>query len=338
MKAWIAARAGQPKEILELRTNWPTPAPPKTGEVMIRVSYVALNPGDIKLMSMKIPCKKNAIPGMDFVGEVIQAGPPSSTSPPALRVGMIVAGAVPMSNILRGAGVLAEYVVLPAHVAVEKPEGLEESVAAGLLGVAGQTNAVLLRAADLHKGDRVLVNGASGGVGCLSIQVLRGMDVHVTGICSARNEALVRRLGAEEVVDYTAHENLYDFLSMTATSGNRPFDVIIDCVGNEALYHRSPAYLKPAGRFLSIVAGPFGLFQQFKFNHWPVMFGGIPQTFMSLFSKPSGSSAKEVVGFLEKGWIKEVPVDSTFEMSDALQAFEKLETKRAVGKIFVKVK
>lgn len=208
MKAWIAVRAGQPKDILELKTNWPTPPPPKVGEFMIRVSYAALNPGDIKMMAVKIPCRRiTTTPGMDFVGEVVQVGPPSipssSSAPPPpsdVRVGMIVAGTVPvMRKVWGGVGVLADYVVVPTHAVVEKPEELEECVAAGLFGVVGQTNVVLLRAADLSKDDRVLVNGASGGVGSILVQLLHGMGVHVTGICSAKNEALVRRLGAEEV-------------------------------------------------------------------------------------------------------------------------------------------
>lgn len=201
MKAWVATHAGQPKDVLELKTNWPTPAPPKTGEVMIRVSYVALNPGDAKMIAMKIPFKRNAIGGMDFVGEVVQVGPPAaaSTSPSDIRVGMVVAGTVIVAKILRGVGALADYVVLPAHSVVEKPEGLPESIAAGPLGIVGQTSVVILRAASLHQGDRVLVNGASGGVGTILVQVLRGMGVHVTGVCSARNAALVQRLGAEAV-------------------------------------------------------------------------------------------------------------------------------------------
>ncbi|KAL7629440.1 zinc ion binding [Parahypoxylon ruwenzoriense] len=339
MKAWVAVRAGQPKDVLELKTNWPTPAPPKTGEVTIRVSYAALNPGDIKLMSMKVLCKKNNIAGMDFVGEVVQVGPSASTSSSSLEmcVGMVVSSTVPMMKVWSGIGVLADYVVLPAHAVVEKPEGLEESVAAGLLGIVGQTNVMLLRESNLHKGDRALVNGASGGVGSILIQVLREMGVRVTGICSTKNETPVRRLGAEEVVDYTVHESLYDHLSsMSKTPGNGPFDAIFDCVGNDTLYYRSPAYLKLDGRYLSIEAGFFGSFKLIKW--WPVMLGGTPRAWVNVLSKPSGSSAKEVADWFEKGWIREIPVDSTFEMGDALQAFEKLASKRAVGKIFVKVK
>lgn len=196
MKAWVVTRAGKPSDALELRTNWPTPAPPKAGEIMVRVSYAALNPGDIKM----IPMKKNAVIGMDFVGEVVQVGPPAAASPPTVRVGIIVAGTIPVMRAMwHGMGALAEYVVVPAHSVAEKPEGLEESVAAGLLGVVGQTSVVLSHASSVHRGDRVLVNGASGGVGSIIIQGLHGMGVRVTGVCSAKNEALVRALGAEEV-------------------------------------------------------------------------------------------------------------------------------------------
>lgn len=202
MKAWTITRAGKPKDVLELKTDSPTPPPPGAGEIVIRISYVSINPGDFKLMATWIPFRFPAIPGMDLVGEVVEIGHPTSNSIANVRIGMTVAGSVPFTLILRGVGVLAEYVVLPAHAVVEKPQGLEETVAAGLLGVAGQTSATVLDAARLCEGDRVLLNGASGGVGSILTQVLCGMGVRVIGVCSRRNEALVRRLGAEEVCHY----------------------------------------------------------------------------------------------------------------------------------------
>ncbi|KAI1356105.1 zinc alcohol dehydrogenase [Xylaria sp. FL0043] len=339
MQAWVAFGAGEIQDVLTFKTDWPTPAPPKAGEIMIKVSYVAVNPGDPKMIVKPIPFRKAAIAGMDFAGEVVQVGPSSQSSAPTMRLGMIVAGTVPMINILSGVGSLAEYLVVPAHAVAEKPHGLEEGAAAGLLGIVGQTSIVLLRAADLQKGDKVLLNGASGGVGCILTQMLHGMGVHVTGICSSRNESLVRRLGAQEVVDYTAHDDLYGHISsLTKSSGNRPFDAIFDCVGDDKLYYRSPGYLKTDGKYHSIERGPFGFITQFKFNHWPVLLGGIPRTYSSVFSNPSGSSAREVVSWFERGCIKEVPIDSVFELKDALKAFEKLATKRTVGKILIKVK
>ncbi|KAI1741440.1 zinc alcohol dehydrogenase [Xylaria scruposa] len=335
MKAWIAFGAGHVKNVLKFKTDYPTPMPPQAGQIMVRVSYVALNPGDAKMITKPVPFRKSMIAGMDFAGEVIQIGP----STPDMRLGMIVAGTVPMANLLRGIGSLAEYLVVPAHAVVEKPDDLDEGIAAGLLGIVGQTSVSLLRAANLQKGDKVLLNGASGGVGCVLTQMLRGMGVHVTGTCSSRNESLIRKLGAQEVVDYTAHENLYDHLSSLATStGSRPFDAIFDCVGDNTLYYRSPKYLKVNGRFYSINNGPFGFISQFKFNHWPVLLGGTPRTYISVFSNPAGSSAQEVVDLFKKGHIKEVPVDSVFDMEDVFKAFEKSATQRTVGKILIKVK
>jgi len=199
MKAWRFARRGKAKDVLELKTNAPIPSAPKVGEVMIRVSYVAINPADYKLMEHWIPFRYPATPSIDFVGEVVQIGNLASSSPVNVNVGMIVAGSVPTMQIVRGVGVLAEYIVLPAQAVVEKPRDLQETVAAGLLGVAGQTSAVVVEKAILQKGDRVLLNGASGGVGCILVQVLCEMGVRVTGVCSSRNEAVVRKLGADEV-------------------------------------------------------------------------------------------------------------------------------------------
>ncbi|KAF2966419.1 hypothetical protein GQX73_g7126 [Xylaria multiplex] len=356
MRAWIAFGAGKIEDVLELKIDLPTPSPPKAGEIMIRISYVAINPGDAKMIIKPIPFRKTAIAGMDFVGEVIQIGQPSPTSVSDLHLGMIVAGTVPMINVLGGIGSLAEYLVVPAHAVAEKPDGLQECVAAGLLGIVGQTSVVLLRAANLQKGDKVLLNGVSGGVGCVLTQLLRGMGVHITGICSSKNGPLVRRLGAQEVVDYTAHEDIYGHLSSLVTfNGSRPFDAIFDCVGDDMLYYRSPGYLKVDGKYHSIERGPFGFITQFKFNHWPILLGGIPRTYSSVFSNPAGSSAREVASWFERGYIKEVPIDAIFEMDGALKvaallwpqpitvanlskAFKMLSTKRTVGKILIKVK
>ena len=122
------------------------------------------------------------------------------------------------------------------------------------------------------------------------------------------------------------------------------------------MYRNSPGYLKTDGKYLNIAQGPPGFISQFKFNHWPVILGGTPRTFTNIFSPPSVSAAKEVVSWFKQGWIKEAPIDSVFEMDDAQQvkyyeertelliliapikAFEKLISRRAAGKIVVKVK
>ncbi|CAG9951542.1 unnamed protein product [Clonostachys rosea f. rosea IK726] len=335
MKAWIITRAGKPADVLQLKTNWPMPPSPKAGEVLVQVSYAALNPGDIKMMATMIPWKGKAIAGYDYAGEVIQLGPSARASDSDIRVGTIVAGTVPLSYLLTGYGTLAEYMILPADQIVEVPSMISESVAAGVMGIAGQTAASIVAAAGLRKGDNVLVNGASGGVGSILIQALHGMGIQIMSVCSARNLDLVLRLGGGEALDYKSKDSIYDYLtSLTADPTRGPFDAIIDCVGDDTLFHRSPGYLKGSGKFLSIEGGPWG---GLTLKRLPVVLGGTPRPFVNVFSKPSTASMNMVVGWIEKGWIKELPVDSTFQMDDAIEAFEKLGTQRAVGKIFVKV-
>ncbi|KAI1324687.1 zinc alcohol dehydrogenase [Xylariaceae sp. FL0255] len=337
MKAWIASRPGAARDILSLKINQPTPPAPTAGKIMVRVSYVALNPGDVKLL-WEIPFRRNFIPAIDFAGEVVRMGPLVSSSPANIGIGDIVAGTVPGSSIFSGAGTLAEYILVPGDIVTKKPDRLDESVAAGLLGVAGQTNMVLFKSTrELQPGDRVLVNGATGGVGCILVQWLHAVGMHVTATCSTRNLALAMKLGADEVIDYTAHSSVYDHLTSKAAAGNL-YDCIIDCVGDDKLYYRSPGYLKPEGKCICIARGPRGFVYSFVFNHWPLVFGGIPRKYMTIMSGPSGSSARQVVEMFEKGWIKEVPVDTVFPMSDAVEAFEKVSLGRTVGKLFVKVR
>lgn len=99
------------------------------------------------------------------------------------------------------------------------------------------------------------------------------------------------------------------------------FDKIIDCVGDETLFQKSPGYLKPKGKLLSI-AGT-GLMLSFK-SKLPVMLGGTPRAFSHVNNSPSGAGAKEVAGWFTSGWIKEVPIDSRYNMDDVLKVSSSL--------------
>lgn len=121
------------------------------------------------------------------------------------------------------------------------------------------------------------------------------------------------------MIDYTAHEDLYGHLSSKYTSSdNVPFDAIIDCVGNMALYHKSPGYLKADGAFLCIESP---LLKSLNISIWPAIFGGTPRTFKGVMNDPSGRLGRIVVEWFEKGWIKEIPVDSVFKMDQAINVF-----------------
>ena len=199
MKAWVVTRNGAPRDALALRTDLPVPAPPTGANITIKIAYAALNPADVAFLSLIpswLPFRRSATPGLDFAGEVVAAGP---AVPADLAVGTQVCGALGVAQVAFGTGSLAEYVVVPAHLVVAVPRGLGLDAAAGLHGVAGQTASLVMDAANVQPGQQVLVNGASGGVGSLLIQTLKATGAVVTAVCSGENEALVRRLGADEV-------------------------------------------------------------------------------------------------------------------------------------------
>lgn len=199
MKAWVATRLGTPRQALQLRTNLPTPPPPSGSDILIRVHYAALNPADVGFMaflSPLIPFRRAPVPGLDFAGVVVRAGPGAGA---AVQVGARVCGAVSVGLHATNTGSLAEYVVVPEGLVAVVPEGLGLREACGL-GIVGQTAVIAHReASGLGKGGRVLVNGASGGLGAMVVQIAKGRGAWVVGVCSGPNEEFVRGLGADEV-------------------------------------------------------------------------------------------------------------------------------------------
>jgi NADPH:quinone reductase-like Zn-dependent oxidoreductase len=142
-----------------------------------------------------------AIPEMDFSGTIIEVG--SNVAPErSLMVGTEVFGSMPLSqNVKSVSGALAEYIVLDCTAVVRKPNRMTLREAAGL-GIAGCTALDLTKAAKLKSGDSVLVNGASGGIGHLVLQICRarvGETGRVVAICSSSNVGWVKKLGADEV-------------------------------------------------------------------------------------------------------------------------------------------
>lgn len=153
-----------------------------------------------------LPFRRNPVVGLDFSGTVVAVGSAITLKSHAdLQIGAHVAGALNVMSALQGRGSMAEYVEVPASKVTPLPslkggpEKLGLRDAAGALGIAGQTAAKVMDEAKLQKGDTVLVNGASGGVGSVLVQVAKASGATVYGVCSAANAELVKRLGADEV-------------------------------------------------------------------------------------------------------------------------------------------
>jgi reticulon-4-interacting protein 1, mitochondrial len=173
-------------------------------KILLRVHYAALNPGGSIMMQFcpSILRTKPCIPELDVAGEVIEVGvgvPFHRDLAPGRRV----IGSIPVADHLKGQGALAEYITIEAAYVVEAPRVLSLEEASGL-PIAGCTALALLSKARLTKGQRVLVNGAGGGIGTLVTQMVRdaiGSDGFLVAVCSAEKQTLLRDLGATEVSD-----------------------------------------------------------------------------------------------------------------------------------------
>lgn len=201
MKAWLVTKNGEPRDALTLRTDVAVPTTVKAGNLLVKVAYAALNPADLNFMAHIpnwVPFRRNPTAGLDFAGTVVRVG----ASVPAslgLSVGADVCGSFNVLSVAMGRGSLAEYIEIPASKVALTPKRLSPREAAGALGIAGQTAYIVLREAGIKAGDRVLVNGASGGVGSVLVQVAHAQGAVVYGVCSGGNAEFVKGLGAHEV-------------------------------------------------------------------------------------------------------------------------------------------
>jgi NADPH:quinone reductase-like Zn-dependent oxidoreductase len=179
---------------------------PKDNEVVIRVRAASVNPLDWRMKSQR--------PGVDVAGEVVAVGAAATQFKP----GDALLGA--------GKGTFAEYACAPDANLVPKPEGMAFDQAAAL-PIAGLTALQGLRdKGHLQPGQKVLINGAAGGIGTFAVQIAKSLGANVTGVCSTQNVELVRSLGADRVIDYTRD----DF-----TQDNQRYDLLLDNVGNRSL-------------------------------------------------------------------------------------------------------
>lgn len=247
MKAVICRKYGPP-EVLEMR-EMATPVP-KPDELLIRIFAATVTSGDGRVRSLSLPPgfgplgrlalgimgPRQPVLGTELAGEVVQTGSAVTN----FRVGDRVF-AFPGFRM----GCHAEYRCVAATGPVAKiPPNLSYEQAAGLC-FGGSTMLDFYRRGALASGERVLVNGASGGVGTAAVQLAKHFGAHVTAVCSTANIEMVQSIGADAVIDYTRE----DFMQ-----GQHSFDMIVDTVGN-APFSRSGAALVPGGRLLMLVAG-----------------------------------------------------------------------------------
>ncbi len=235
MKAIVYHAYGAP-DVLELREV--SKPQVKNDEVLVRVRAAAVNPGDwfylkgepyIMRMAVGLFAPRNGVLGRAVAGQVDATG----SSVMRFRPGDEVFGEI-------SKGGFAEYASVPEQALALKPASLtyEQAAAVPLVGVTALKG--LRDHGKVKPGQKVLINGASGGVGTFAVQIAKTFGADVTGVCSTRNVDLVRSIGADHVIDYT-HE---DF-----TQGGPRYDLIFDNVGNHSVLACRRA-LTPRGTLL----------------------------------------------------------------------------------------
>jgi NADPH:quinone reductase-like Zn-dependent oxidoreductase len=320
MKAIVYDSYGAP-DVLELR-EIDKPALTDDG-LLVRVHAASLNMFDwhmltgvpyVARMQAGLRKPKSGAMGVDFAGTVE-------------AVGKEVEGFRPGDEVFGArTGALAEYVCVRKTVATKPANVTFEEAAA--VPVAGITALQGLRdKGRIQSGQKVLINGASGGVGSLAIQIATSFGAEVTGVCSTGNVDTARSLGAEHVIDYTKE----DF-----TRGGQRYDVILDVAGNRS-WSDCKRVLQERGR-LVIVGGP-------KVNRWVgplgVVVGGrlasIPGSrkvvapFLSKLNKKDLAVLRDL---LEAGKLTPF-VDRQYELGDAPEALRYIGTGHAQGKVIV---
>jgi NADPH:quinone reductase-like Zn-dependent oxidoreductase len=224
MKAIVYRDFGSPDVVTMEEVDKPAPA---DDEVLVVVQAAAVNLFDWYMIRGKPAVVRLALGsgrkplGVDFAGEVEAVG----RSVKRFKVGNQVFGTARDKALRTKRGSFAEYVSTPEPMLALKPRNVTFEQAAGI-PMAGLTALQGLRDhGSIRRGQRILINGASGGIGTFAVQIAKDFGAEVTGVCSTRNVDMVRRLGADNVIDYTK-ENF--------TTGATRYDVILDIVGSQS--------------------------------------------------------------------------------------------------------
>ena len=180
----------------------PQPSTLGANDLLIKISHVGFNVGVMVFMQLlPHPTSNPWVPEFEFSGTIVAIGSAVESADGPFQIGDDVFGAQRIDYYFRNGGVLAEYIVIPASMVLKKPKQINFAEAAGLSGI-GCTAVQACDVANLKTGDRVFINGGSGGVGTMVVQVAKsivGESGTVVATCSGLNLELVKKLGADEV-------------------------------------------------------------------------------------------------------------------------------------------
>jgi NADPH:quinone reductase-like Zn-dependent oxidoreductase len=320
MKAAVYTKYGPP-DVVQIR-DIEKPVP-KDNEVLIRIRAAAVNPLDWHLMRgepyvVRAMCgllkPKTTQLGVDVAGQVEAVGRKVTQ----FESGDEVFGAC------RGA--FAEYGCSPESSLAIKPRNLTFEQA-GAVSVAGRTALQGLRdKGQIQAGQKVLINGAAGGVGTFVVQIAKSFGADVTGVCSTRNLDMVRSIGADRVIDYTQQ----DF----AKSGQR-YDIFFDCFANHSLF-ACRRVLNPEGIYIAVggPSDPWMISFLGRVIAGPSLSGLTSQKFVTFMARSSKEDLRILGELMEAGKVTPV-IDRRYRLSEVPEAIRYLEEGHARGKVVI---
>ena len=282
------------------------PPSPKQGEVLIKTWASSVNPLDWRLKAHR--------PGVDVAGEVVSLGGGVTR----FKQGDAVFGAAK--------GSFAEYVCARESKLAVKPDNISFEEAA-CVPIAGLTALQGLRdKGKLAPGQKVLINGAAGGVGTFAVQIAKALGAKVTGVCSARNLEMVRSLGADLLVDYGRQ----DFTNYT-----RYYDLVLDNVGNRTLsaFRR---VLTPCGRCVLVGAPKQAgagalLLRVLKATAWSLF---LRQTFVFFIARMKSEDLESLCTLIRTGSVRPI-IDRRYSLCDTEKAIAYVEEGHARAKVII---
>jgi NADPH:quinone reductase-like Zn-dependent oxidoreductase len=319
MKAAVHSRYGPPDVVRVMEIEKPVP---KDGELLVRVHATTVNRTDCAYRAAKpffmrfvsgLRRPKATVLGNEFAGEVEAVGGGVTS----FEVGDRVFGFNGTSF-----GAHAEYMTIPeGGLVATMPTTLTYEEAAP--GTEGSHYALsLIRRARIHKGQDVLVNGGTGAIGSAAVQLLKHLGANVTAVCRTEHLELVRGLGADRVIDYTAE----DF-----TEDGQTYDVVVDAVGKSS-FGRCRRLLKPRGVYLSTDLGP--LSQNPILALVTPLFGG--KRVMFPIPREDRGIVRHLKELIESGEFRPL-IDRRYPLDQIVEAYRYVETGQKVGNVVIRV-
>jgi NADPH:quinone reductase-like Zn-dependent oxidoreductase len=329
MKAIVQAGYGAPQRVLKLEEI----DRPSAGddEVLIRVRATSVNTPDwitvagvpyVLRLKSGLMGPSTRVRGSDVAG-VVEAVGRNVTD---LKHGDEVFGSA-WADTLATAGTFAEFTVVPASQLIKKPAGLtfEEAAASVMSGLTAMT--AMRDVGKVGPGSRVLINGASGGVGTLAVQIAKTLGAEVTGVGSTRNVELIRSLGADQVIDYTEEDY---------TNGEQRYDVILDNVMNHPP-SSTARVLAPTGTLIpNSIGNSGGLFAGLLRGARAAMMGRRDTRVQFVKCVVNRENLQALATLLESGQVN-VVIDKIYPLSEAAEAVAHMLGHHAIGKVAITV-